>query len=1312
MSNSIIRSSQTPLSVESLEPRILLSIADESQALQVFSTSPALFVKNQGQWEDESIRYALQSSGLNVGFTDQGPVFHLFEQEQTEVGADSPGASDYITHATSFSVSFDGANAVMPVGLGRAETLFNYCMGGMSSAENVPSYRMVAYARLYEGIDLLMWGRQDGLKYEFHVTPGADYRDIRVSYDGAEGLYIDDEGALHIKTTLGELVESAPYVYQEINGQRVEVAGRFALADADTYVFEVTGQYDGSFDLIIDPSLAWSTYLGGSDVDRGYGVAVDGDGNVLVTGYTSSSGWVSGGLDTDYNGGQDIFVAKLSPSGAHLWSTYLGGSGVETGRGVAVDDDGNVLVTGHTYSSGWVAGGFDTSYNGDADVFVAKLSPSGTHLWSTYLGGASEDIGYGVTADGDGNVLVTGYTNSSNWVTGGFDTKYNGGQDTFVAKLSPSGAHLWSTYVGGSAYEIGCGVAADASGNVLVTGETSSSGWVSGGFDTSYNGTFDVFVAKLSPLGAHLWSTYLGGGSEEIGYGVAADGPGNVLVTGWTYSSGWVSDGFDTDYDGGQDAFVVKLSPSGAHVWSAYLGGSGLETGRGVAVDGTGNARVTGWTYSSDWVSGGVDTSYNGEADAFVVKLSPAGTHLWSTYLGGSGSDYGYGIAVDEDGNTLVAGYTDSSGWVSGGYDTSYNGGQDAFAAKISVDNTAAPTVNNITVTPIPDEASRFTIAVSADDVDGNLEGVAFEWSGDGINWRASHFYDPETGDLAHGAADWHSANGWGLELRLDDTNDPDVWVRAQAYDAAGLASEWFVIDAPFSVEVPSAMTDEFEGSAIDADKWTAADGEEFAGGNWAQAGNISVDSGVASFSMFNDSDPDHPLRGAQIVADEARSFGYYAVCMKAEVGNGATTGFFTYLERPGEGVSGNNLQEIDIEIFGEDPGNVYFTVWYNEPSVVGETGVGKRITANASADTTEWHEYAFVWHPDRIEFVIDGVRQDLLLTYFDDAETQQYVYDDATYRHSITAADFQAVWGTPYLPDRPAPLMLNVRVHTWGEDPLFSGERIAQFDYVNVLPYQSGPASDRVDFNGDGAEDLWRMDGLGQWLVTTSQGSTEVWGAWSTGVTWEDVRAADFTGDGKADIGGRTDAGQWWIAVSTGSAFVNEYWGAWAPINWNDVQAGDFTGDGKADIGGRTDAGQWWIAVSTGSAFVNEYWGAWAPINWNDVQAGDLNGDGKTDIIGRTNDGQWWAAVSSGSAFTNELWGTWAAIQWDDVRVGDFNGDGRTDMVGRTDYGQWWVAVSSGSAFTNELWGAWSTGVTWSDVRVGDFNDDGNSDL
>jgi hypothetical protein len=222
---------------------------------------------------------------------------------------------------------------------------------------------------------------------------------------------------------------------------------------------------------------------------------------VLVTGGTQSSGWTSGGFDTSFNdGGIDAFVAQLSPSGEHLWSTYLGGSAEDGGHGIAVDGSGNVLVTGQTESSGWTSGGFDTSYNGgEADAFVAKLSPSGDHLWSTYLGGSGNDYGYGVAVDGSDNVLVTGKTKSTGWTSGGFDTSFNGNYDAFVAKLNPSGEHLWSTYLGGSGEDDGRGIAVDGSGNVLVMGSTTSAGWTSGGFDTSFNGG-DAFVAKISGL--------------------------------------------------------------------------------------------------------------------------------------------------------------------------------------------------------------------------------------------------------------------------------------------------------------------------------------------------------------------------------------------------------------------------------------------------------------------------------------------------------------------------------------------------------------------------------------------------------------------------------------------------------------------------------------------------------------------------------------------------------------------------------------------------------------------------------------------
>ena len=618
---------------EQLERRILLDGVSEQQAVELFELSPALFVENQGQWEDQSVRYAFQGSGATVLHTDTGPVFHLFQSEEDEADdphVDLPGLDEPFddeppeVRSTSFSVHFDGAEPVIPVGLEESETVFNYFVGEQANwRSNVPGYEVVAYEGLYDGVDLHTWGRRNSLKYEFHVAPGADYAQIQISYDGIDGLYIDAAGALHVQTELGELVDDAPYIYQMIDGEEVEVEGAFVLVDADTYSFVLTGEYDAASKLIIDPDLAWSSYLGGSATDHGRGIAVDASGNALVTGGTYSSGWVSGGWDPSYNGGKDAFVAKLSPTGGHIWSTYLGGSDSDSGRGIAVDASGNVLVTGKTRSSGWVSGGWDTSLDGVVDAFVVKLSPTGGHVWSSYLGGSSGDSGRGIAVDASGNALVTGSTSSSGWVSGGWDTSHNGTSDAFVVKLSPTGGHIWSSYLGGSVEDYGYGIAVDASGNALVTGGTQSSGWVSGGWDTSYNGGWDAFVAKLSPTGGHIWSSYLGGSGYEgdHGYGIAVDASGNVLVTGRTFSSGWVSGGWDTSHNGSGDAFVAKLSPTGGHIWSSYLGGSNAEEGWGIAVDASGNALVTGYTTSSGWVSGGWDTSYNGGSDAFVAKI-------------------------------------------------------------------------------------------------------------------------------------------------------------------------------------------------------------------------------------------------------------------------------------------------------------------------------------------------------------------------------------------------------------------------------------------------------------------------------------------------------------------------------------------------------------------------------------------------------------------------------------------------------------------------------------------------------------------
>ena len=646
------------------------------------------------------MRYGFHNNGINIAFADEGLEFTLSQQEEVRGAQDVDGSiellrgqsgrtSDYIRHTTSFTVRFDGANEVTAVGLGQSESRFNYYVGDVARHQtNVASYTTVAYEGIYNGVDLHTFGRRDSLKYEFYVAPGADYQQISVSYNGIGGLWIDEVGALHVETELGNLVDAAPYIYQVVDGQEVEVTGAFSLVDNDTYTFEITGDYDPNLKLVIDPDLAWSSYLGGSSADRGRGIAVDESGNVLITGETTSSGWVSGGWDPIFGGGtfnhDDAFVVKLSSNGQHLWSTYLGGSDDDSGRGIVVDGSGNILVTGHSFSFGWVSGGYNTNGPGG---FVVKLASNGGHLWSTYVGGTGPDTGQHIAVDGSGDVYVTGETQESGWVSGGWDTIRDGDTDGYVVKLSGSGAHLWSTYIGGNNNETGHGIAADESGNVLVTGSTGSLGWVSGGWDTELNGNSDGFVVKLSNSGAHLWSTYIGGNSNESVYGIAADESGNVLVTGNTNSLGWVSGGWDTSQNGSNDAFVLRLSSTGGHVWSSYLGGTGSEIGRGIAVDGSGNVVVTGETGSSGWVSGGWDMSLGGTKDAFVLKLSSGGGHQWSSYLGGSSQDRGMGIALDGSGNVFVTGDTESSGWVSGGWDTSLGGAQDGFVAKITMND-------------------------------------------------------------------------------------------------------------------------------------------------------------------------------------------------------------------------------------------------------------------------------------------------------------------------------------------------------------------------------------------------------------------------------------------------------------------------------------------------------------------------------------------------------------------------------------------------------------------------------------------------
>ena len=395
---------------ETLESRVMLTGAADDAVLHVFSASPAVFVQNEGQWTDPAVRFAYQSQGGGVAITDQGPVFRLTQAVASSPPSDDPASQ--VVNQTTFSARFENSNTVVPVGADPSQTSFNYLVGDESQhRSNVAGYETIVYPGLYSGVDLQLKGNRGALKYEFHVAPGADTEQIRIAWDGIAGLLLDEEGNLHIQTELGTIIDPKPFIYQEVDGQRVEVAGRYVLDSVGdgSDGCEINGGSDHPLPRVIDPALDWSTYLGGSADDQGYSIAVDSAGNSYVTGGTYSSGLATGGsYDTTYNGGYDVFVAKLNATGTSLlYMTYLGGSGSDDhANGIAVDSTGNTYLTGGTNSSGWAtAGSYDTTFNGGtSDVFVAKLNSTGTSLlYMTYLGGSSDDSGGGIAVDSAGN---------------------------------------------------------------------------------------------------------------------------------------------------------------------------------------------------------------------------------------------------------------------------------------------------------------------------------------------------------------------------------------------------------------------------------------------------------------------------------------------------------------------------------------------------------------------------------------------------------------------------------------------------------------------------------------------------------------------------------------------------------------------------------------------------------------------------------------------------------------------------------------------------------------------------------------------
>ena len=592
----------------------------------------------------------------------------------------------------------------------------NYFVG--SNAQNwqtdITTYAKVRARNIYPGVDLIYYGAQRRLEYDFIVAPGADPKAIRIAVAGAEIIDLDNQSNLVLRTSSGPVRLQKPVVYQDVSGGRREVTSEYELKGHHRIGFHL-GAYDRTKPLVIDPVVDYSTYLGGSGFDEIWGIAADSNGDTYVAGLTTSLDFHTfNPLQSAKAGGTDVFVAKYNSTGSSLvYATYIGGSGSDLGLGIAVDSSGNAYVTGSTDSPNFPSTTSIHPTPSGVDVFVVKLNANGSALlYSTVFGGSGLERGAGIAVDSTGNAYVTGRTTSNNFpLVGAAQGAFGGVVDAFVTKLNATGsALLYSTYLGGTKDDRGFSIAVDATGSAYVTGRTASSDFptanalqpvFAGGVFAPGIPPIDCFVSKLDPSGSTFaYSTYLGGSGNDVGESIAVDVGGNAYISGATSSSDFPTvNAFQPTFHGGTgvftglplDAWVAKLNASGsALVYSTYLGGSGDEFGNGIAVGADGSVYVAGETTSPDFPTANAPqpTFAGGGEDAFVAKMNPAGSALiYSTYLGSGGDsldEYAQVIATDAAGNAYVAGSTNSSNFpMVNPFQRTFAGNEDAWIAKI-----------------------------------------------------------------------------------------------------------------------------------------------------------------------------------------------------------------------------------------------------------------------------------------------------------------------------------------------------------------------------------------------------------------------------------------------------------------------------------------------------------------------------------------------------------------------------------------------------------------------------------------------------
>jgi hypothetical protein len=570
---------------------------------------------------------------------------------------------------------------------------------------DVKSFKGITLKNIYNNIDVHYYGKNGSLKHDYIVAPGADYRQIQVEIKGAEIQLLED-GSVLLKSPLGDVQEGAPLVFQ--NGKQLKASWQLR---GQVLSFEIP-DYNPNESLLIDPlARVWGTYYGGTGTDYAMDCTTDPSGNVYLAGYSSSSTGTNiattGSHQQTFGGSSyDAYLAKFNTNGIRLWATYYGGTSLDYGQGCATDLSGNVYLTGYSNSASAIstAGSHQPTVAGGYDAFLVKFNASGIRQWGTYYGNSTTNYGYACCTDNSGNVYMVGISGNAAGTAiataGAHQTTYGGSTyDAFLVKFNTSGVRQWGTYYGGTALDYGQSCCTDPGGNVYLAGYSGSSAGIAtaGGHQNSFGGSsYDAFLVKFNTSGVQQWGTYYGGTALDYGYGCATDASSNVYLAGYSGSNAGIATplAHQLTYGGSSyDAFIVQFNASGVRNWGTYYGGTGLDYGRACRVSTTGNVLLAGYTNSGG--GGTVIAVPNADQpgltsgyDAFLAEFNSSGVRQYGTYYGGSGTDYGYGVAKGPSGVVYLCGYSTSNGgtWIAtpGSHQPNVGGGADGFLAKFA----------------------------------------------------------------------------------------------------------------------------------------------------------------------------------------------------------------------------------------------------------------------------------------------------------------------------------------------------------------------------------------------------------------------------------------------------------------------------------------------------------------------------------------------------------------------------------------------------------------------------------------------------